>query len=228
MRLIALGLILALAACTGRPLTEAEQSLVRAIKGEQIDLAPVRLHDGLIAGRFTYQRPIRPRLSCQERLYPPSRGETVTVSPGALVAFHRVYFRRDLYREDFLATLPDQIDLADAMLLAHEMTHVWQWQNRARTGYHPLKAANEHSLSPDPYLFDLDTDTAFLDYGFEQQASIVEEYLCCRLLDPKAPRTARLHALIAAEMPLDGLAEVVAGARVRVPWQGAETDGICR
>ena len=33
--------------------------------------------------------------------------------------------------------------LSEAMLLAHEMTHVWQWQNRKRTGYHPLRAAAE-------------------------------------------------------------------------------------
>ena len=56
------------------------------------------------------------------------------------------------------------------MLFAHEMVHVWQWQNRHVTGYHPLKAAQEHN-AVDPYLFDLSQAPKFLDYGFEQQGA---------------------------------------------------------
>ena len=224
---LVLGLCLLLAAC-GRPLTPAEMSFVTAMQGDETDLSRVRLVNGHFAGSVTFQRPVRPRLTCQERLWPPSRGETVTVSPGATVLFNRIFFRKDLYRADFLAEHPQVIDLTDAMLLAHEMVHVWQWQNRARTGYTPWKAAREHGASPDPYLFAPDTAGRFLDYGYEQQGAIMEEYLCCRLLDPEAPRTARMHAMISAEMPLEGLDAFLDAGGVRIPWAGAETEGICR
>ncbi|MCM2563838.1 basic secretory family protein [Lutimaribacter sp. EGI FJ00015] len=225
--LILTACVILLAAC-GRPMTENEVAFATALHGDTVNPARVRFHDGLVAGSFTYQRPVRPRLSCSERIFPPSRGETVTVSPGAAVLFNRVFYRRDLYRDDFMKGFPDRIDLLDAMMFAHEMVHVWQWQNRARTKYHPLKGAGEHSGNPDPYLFDVENTARFLDYGYEQQGAIMEEYVCCRLLDPDAPRTARLREMISAEMPLNGLDRAISRPRVRLPWPGAKTRGICR
>lgn len=223
--LILTALLMLLAAC-GRPMTENEIAFARAIHGDDVNPARVRFHDGLIAGSFTYQRPVRPRLTCMERIFPPSRGETVTVSPGAAVAFNRVFYRRDLYRDDFMPNFPEQIDLLDATLMAHEMVHVWQWQNRKRTGYTPLKALLEHSASPDPYLFDPDTTAGFLSYGYEQQGTIVEEYVCCRALAPTAERTRRLHAMLAREMPVSPLPER-RESDVLLPWRGAEVARIC-
>ncbi|WP_146586813.1 hypothetical protein [Puniceibacterium confluentis] len=220
-------LFLVLAAC-GRPLTPLERSYVHALQGDQTDTGRVRLIDGHPGAAITFKRPVRPRLTCSERIWPPSRGETVTVQPGGMVLFNHMLLRDDLYREDFLSRYPEEIDLADAMLLAHEMTHVWQWQNRARTGYSPLKAASEHSNNPDPYLFAEDTTVRFLDHGYEQQGAIVEEYVCCALLDADAPRTERLHNLIAAAMPMSRLDKVLKHNAVRIPWSGAEIEGICR
>ena len=111
------------------------------------------------------------------------------------------------------------------MLFAHEMTHVWQWQNRDITGYHPLKAASEHS-APDPYLFDLENSPKFLDYGFEQQGAIVEEFVCCRALAPQAARTKRLHTMISQSMPLSALPEEREHS-VLLPWDGVQVNGIC-
>ena len=91
------------------------------------------------------------------------------------------------------------------MLFAHEITHVWQWQNRATTGYSPLRAAREHEGGADPYLYDINTKAGFLDYGYEQQASIVEEFVCCAALDPTGSRTQRLEALISETMPIQDL-----------------------
>jgi hypothetical protein len=229
MSRLTLALFLLLLAGCGRPLTPNETDFARALHGTTIAPDRVRFRNGHFAGAVTYRRPVRPRRTCQERIWPPSRGETVTVSPGATTIFNRVLYRRDLYRRDFLAGWPARIDLADAMLFAHEMTHVWQWQNRARTGYHPLKALNEHATSRDPYLFDPEGRAVrFSDFGYEQQGAIVEEFVCCLLLDPEAPRTDRLRDLISAEMPLGPLERRVAGAEVRLPWSGAEPDGICR
>ena len=115
--------------------------------------------------------------------------------------------------------------LIEAMFFAHEITHVWQWQNRSVTGYTPFRASREHRVADDPYLFDLTTKTRFLDFSYEQQASIVEEYVCCAALDPGAPRTDRLRQLIGGAMPLQSLK---IPRNVRLPWDGAETEGICR
>ncbi|SIS96703.1 hypothetical protein SAMN05421759_10810 [Roseivivax lentus] len=214
-----------LATACGRPLTDNETAFARALHGDAINPARVRFHDGHFAGSYNYTRPARPRVTCQERIFPPRSGE-VTVSPGATTFFNRVLYREDLYRDDFLGELPEVIDLFDAMLFAHEMTHVWQWQNRDRTGFTPWRAALEHTASADPYLFETDQGD-FLDYGYEQQGSIVEEYVCCRLLDPDAPRTARLHRMIAGAMDISALDTVLNAPRIRIPWAEAETENIC-
>lgn len=221
-------LFLFLAAC-GRPLTDPETAYLQAIHGEDLDTSRIRLVDGHFAGEMTYRIPVRPRTTCQERIWPPLTKETeITVAPAATVLFNKVLIRDDIFREDFLKGYPEEVDLYNAMLLAHEATHVWQWQNRKRTGYTPLKALNEHVTQTDPYLIDPDSDTRFLDFGYEQQGAIVEEYVCCRLLDPDAPRTARLRAMIGAEMPVDRLDRALGAPRVRVPWPGVQTKDICR
>ncbi|WP_317133902.1 hypothetical protein [Tropicibacter oceani] len=206
-----------------------ETAYLKALQGDQIDTQKIRVVDGHFAGSYVYTIPVRPRTTCQERIWPPLEKErTVEVSPAASVIYNTMLFREDLYRDDLMEGWPTKIDLAQAMLLAHESVHVWQWQNRDRTGYTPLKALSEHTASADPYLFDPDKTADFLSYGYEQQGSIVEEYVCCRLLDPAAPRTARLRAMIAQHMPVDGLDRVLGQGTVRLPWAGVQTEGICR
>ena len=228
MRAAVFVLCLFLAAC-GRPLTPAETEFVTALAGDTLDPRPIRVIDGHVAGSLRLTMPVRPRVTCQERLWPPvPRASTVTVSPAATVLFNRIYLRSDLYRDDMLAGFPKRIALADAMLLAHEAVHVWQWQNRARTGYHPLRALAEHGAA-DPYRFDPDTAAQrFLDYGYEQQGAIVEEYVCCRLLDPDAPRTQRLRDLIGQALPVARLDGLIDAPEIAVPWSGVQSKGICR
>jgi len=69
------------------------------------------------------------------------------------------------------------------------------------------------------------TQTRFLDYPFEQQGAIVEEYVCCRALDPGGARTRRLHAMLKGVFPLERLTAPQPAAYV--PWKGAKTRGIC-
>jgi hypothetical protein len=216
--------LLLLAAC-GRPLTPNEVAFLDGLHGPALDAGRVRLHDAprLSAARVV---PAPPRLTCQARIFPPPRGETIRVHTGAISIFEDIYMRRDLYREDMVEGWPEVLPLADAMLLAHEMVHAWQWQNRAVTGYHPLKAAFEHVGSADPYLFDLDTSTDYLAYGYEQQGSIMEEYICCRTLAPEAPRTERLHEMLEKYFPLRPLDEPLT-EWVALPWEGVEIEGIC-
>jgi hypothetical protein len=97
----------------------------------------------------------------------------------------------------------------------------------ATTGYHPFRAFAEHRNTKDPYLFDSDGRHRFLDYGYEQQASLVEEYVCCRALDPEGDRTARLERLLRQSMPLAPQLERLDGLEILVPWDGLDRHSIC-
>lgn len=222
---LALPLLLLLAAC-GRPLSPHEAGFIAAFMGDSIDISRVRLH-GDLAPTPVREVPVRPRITCQERIYPPPRGATHLTGTGGLTLFTDIWIRPDLYVTDFFHGLETgEFTLADVMLFAHEMIHVWQWQNRALTGYNPAKAALEHVGAADPYLFDPRGDPDFLDYAYEQQGAVFEEYLCCRTLAPAAPRTRRLHQMLGDYFPLPDLGRPIAQS-VWLPWSGVDVQGIC-
>lgn len=221
-----LALLLVLLTTCGRPLTDTEAAFAQKIHGDQIDVERVRLVEGALVGSVTFRREARPRVSCRERIAPPRKEEVVTVSPAAVVLFNRIFFTHDWYTDDYLPGYPDRLSLVPAMLLAHEMTHVWQWQNRDRTGYSIFRAAAEHSGNPDPYLFELDETPNFLGFGYEQQGAIVEEYVCCRALAPEAKRTERLHKMLSAAFPVKQLPKV-RESDVYLPWNNVDLKGIC-
>lgn len=225
--MLRLVLILALLSACGRPLSPAERRFAANLQGPGLDTARVRVVDGALVGNVVHWRPARPQKACRERIHPPETAAWVPTSTAAFVLFEKVFVARRLYRDDYLAGYPDRLPLTRAMLLGHELTHVWQWQNRAVTGYSPLKAAAEHAPKSDPYLFELGGDRDFLDYSYEQQGGIVEEYICCAALDPEGTRTRRLERMLGRVFP--GLAErAPARARdVALPWDGAKTAGIC-
>lgn len=218
----ALILILLLAAC-GRPLTGPETDLAARLFGETLDVQPVRLYRNGLVGMTERAFPARPRTTCRERLLPPPEGPTETGRIAGVALGNVIHIRPRVHRPDFARNPDGSITLAAAMFLAHELTHAWQWQNRDRTGFTPLRAGGEHRGGADPYLFEVDGDTRFLDYGFEQQASIVEEYVCCATLDPQGARTGRLRTLLSQELPLQSLPQ----SDVLLPWDGAQTRGIC-
>lgn len=68
--------------------------------------------------------------------------------------------------------------------LAHELVHVWQYQALRRTGIELLMSR--------VYGYALDPARHFLSYGYEQQASIVEDYV--RLKSGARPRYIRERA----------------------------------
>lgn len=227
MLILRLCLILCLLASCGRPLSEAERSFLSDIHGESLDMERVHLVRGAPVAAVTFRRKPRPRVTCRERILPPvTKDEIVTSSPAAVTIFNRVFFVKDWYTENYMPAYPERLYLVEAMLLAHEVTHVWQWQNRRQTGYHPLRAAAEHSANPDPYLFELDSSPDFLSYGYEQQGAIVEEYVCCRALAPQASRSKRLHKMLKAVMPVSDLPKT-RQSDVYLPWKKAELSGIC-
>ena len=221
MRLI-LALLLLLAAC-GRPLTASESDLASRMFGPGLDATQVRFYRNGFVGMRTRQFAVRPRTTCRERILPPAEGAYETGRAAGVVLFNTVNVRPNVLRPDFSRRPDGRMSLVAAMYLVHELTHVWQWQNRARTGYSPLRVGAEHAGSADPYLFDTAAQANFLDYGFEQQASLVEEYLCCQVLDPGGARTRRLQDLLSQVMSPTALPEV----EISLPWDGVERPGIC-
>lgn len=224
MRAALLAPLFLLLSCS-RPLTTGEKAFAHDLQGSTINTSAAAIVADVPMSVATFQREKRPRLACRERLFPEPKNQTVTVSPAAVVLWNTAFFSEIWYRKDFMKDYPDAMNLMDAMLFAHEITHVWQWQNRDITGYSVWRAAREHEAGKDPYLFDISTTTRFLDYGYEQQSSIVEEYVCCAMLDPNAPRTERLGTLISQAMPIKDLP---IPPEVKIPWKDAKIKGICR
>jgi hypothetical protein len=224
MRLPAFLCLLVLSACTARPLTQAETALLQPIHGATLDTSRLRIREAPIVGVFPITFDARPRITCRERIGPPLSGR-ITVPTAGIVLFDSLFASPAVARADYAAPLPDgTLDLAAAMFLIHEATHIWQWQNRDVTRYHPLKAFREQVTVDDPYLFAPGDARPFLRYGYEVQASLVEEYFCCATLDPAGARTERLHALLSPVLPV---ARPEAFPRpVTVPYE-EDLDGIC-
>ena len=105
-------------------MTANEIAFAKGLHGEGIDVAKVRFHDGHWANNYTFHRPVRPRLTCTERLFPVQAPGIVETSVGAIAIFGHVFYRKDLYEKDFLGGAPDRMSLYHAMLFAHEMTHI--------------------------------------------------------------------------------------------------------
>jgi hypothetical protein len=219
-------LTLTLAAC-GRPLTEAEAAYMADLQGETFDPAPVRIAQNPFIGLITHRYPARPQTTCRERVAPPPAGPILEGRTAGMVLFNTLHVREDMLVPDYTLMPDGRRHLYAAMFFAHEMTHVWQWQNRDVTGYHPLRAAREHATMEDPYLFDTSDDRNFLDYGYEAQASLVEEYVCCRAIDPTGARTARLEALIGQVMPVTPWRDRADAVDLFLPWDGIEPRGMC-
>ncbi|AHM05378.1 hypothetical protein roselon_03107 [Roseibacterium elongatum DSM 19469] len=219
-------LCLGLMAC-GRPLTEGERAYMAELQGSTFAAAPVRIVENPLVGLGVQSYPARPQVTCRERLYPPPETDIVSGRTGGIALFNTLHVREDIFLEDYVGQRNGRRSLAAAMFIAHEMTHVWQWQNRAVTGYHPFRAFAEHARIEDPYLFDPDDTRRFLDYGYEQQASLVEEYVCCRAVDPQGARSVRLERLLGQVMPVTPLQSRADDIEEVIPWDGADLIGIC-
>ncbi|MCV6596567.1 MAG: hypothetical protein OIF40_05715 [Mangrovicoccus sp.] len=214
---------LILSGCVQRPLSPNEITYAESLL-PGLDPSQISVTRGAVTGNWIRHRPPRPAKACRERIFPPETEPRIPYSTAAFVLGEEIYYNRRLYRDDVLSAYPQTLALAHAMLLAHELTHVWQWQNRDMTGYHPLRALHEQR-NADPYLYDLDPPQDFLDYGFEQQAALVEEYACCRALDPKGGRTQALYDLLLPYFP--GLAPAEPAKQISLPWPDADTKGAC-
>jgi len=215
-------LLLLLAAC-GRPLSPAETAFAGALFGPETAAPPVSFRAAAPVGAVPRTYPTRPRTTCREKILPPNDDPTFEARTAGVTLWTHVITNPDWYAEDYLAGWPERMNLVAAMFFAHEMTHVWQWKNRAQTRFTPLRAGLEHVRVTDPYLFETGGGS-LLDYPYEQQASLVEEYVCCVTLDPGGARTERLRALLSEHLPLRELPRARA---VLLPWPEAPITGMC-
>lgn len=224
MRGLLLILPVLLTACATRTLTENELAFADTVLGPAIDTEKVRIVKGAVVGLIPVTVQPRDRMGCREHLYPPITEPFEATYP-AFARQNALYYTRQFWSEDFLAAYPEALDLDDAMRLAHELTHIWQWQNRRELGYRGVLAAFEHVQSEDPYQVEIDESRAFTDYGWEQQGAIIEEFVCCRVIDPEGKRTERLTELVRQVFPAAATRDLA--ENIRLPWEGAELDGIC-
>ncbi|MDE2403391.1 MAG: vgr related protein [Sphingomonadales bacterium] len=131
---------------TTRPLTPGEIALVASVFGDAVDCAPVRLH---------------------RRRWWPLQPRSVVMAPCGDIHFPPACPH---WRDDFAAA-----DIALQGLFIHEMTHVWQAQQRGRF-YLPL---HRHPFCR--YRYRLQPGKPFAAYGIEQQAEIVRHAFLARM-----------------------------------------------
>ncbi len=217
---------LLLTAC-GRGITDSEQLLIGQIMGDTLRTSDVRMVEAGFIGLRTRTFAARPQITCREKIAPPPSGPTIQTRTAGAVAWTHVLTNPDWTLPNYAPDYPESFNLVAAMYFAHEMTHIWQWQNRAVTGYSPFRGLAEHKPGVDPYLFDPNEEINFLDMGYEQQASLVEEFICCRTIAPEAPRTERLFQVLAAVMPVQHPTQTPRPSEVYGIDENADLVGIC-
>ncbi len=202
-----LALLAVLAACS-RPLTPAEEAFANDLFGSELDTSKVRVAQGL--GLFPLYQTAPANVTLVEGTdracvrTPQPRGAQ---PPQAFALGNRIYFETGLYSSDMVIQWPERLRVPQALVLAHELAHVWQWQNRERTGYSPVRAVAESIELADPYFSD--GDAPFFSFGYEQQAAILEDYVCFAFANPDHPRRGELREILAPVFALDRFDEVV-------------------
>lgn len=217
---------LCLAAC-GRGLSDGERALMSPIMGDTFVADDARMIEAGFIGMVTRTYPTRPQTTCREKINPPPSGPTFRTRTAGAVAWTHVLTNPDWTLTDYAPEYPQAVNLVAAMYFAHEMTHIWQWQNRAATGYSPFRGLAEHRPGIDPYLFDPNEEIAFLEMGYEQQASLVEKFICCRTLAPTAARTERLYQALSQVMPVEHPTQTPKPDEVFGVHDGTDLVGIC-
>ena len=207
-------LFLVLASCS-RPLSERERAWGDGVLGAGFDADRVRITNGLgltpLPGPkrvVAYHLPAE-KVRCIQTA-PKTSEERGKAETAAFVRFQTVHYLNGYYRADLLETGGQEgLPLGHLLTFVHELVHVWQWQNRAETGYHPARALMESVFNVDPYFYEVTTERAFFDYGFEQQARMVEDYLCLRIAEPEHEMVEVLRAILEPVFPLEQIEALI-------------------
>lgn len=203
-------LVLTTAACA-RSLTENETTFAKTLFGDTLDTDEVQI----VAGVGLTPLPLRPKPDPEQAAAPPRKPpDDLCVRkpnprkqwrwPAAFVLDDTIYFSYKWYPFDAFEGMPDSVPFPHSVLMAHELAHVWQWQNRDRTNYSPFAAGNESLESKDPYFFETKAGAEFLTYGYEQQAAMIEDFVCYAFFDPEDAKLDEIAAILRPFLPVDG------------------------
>lgn len=131
-----------------RPLTKGEIALARTVFGDSIDYAAVYVSDQKFGGMDF-------------------------LPEGTAMAPNGNLFMPGCYHDDYA-----QESVLRQSLFIHEMTHVWQYQNKVLAPIIEAAKLNvKHKFNyMAAYNYTLDEKKDLLDYNMEQQASIVQDY----------------------------------------------------
>jgi hypothetical protein len=159
----------------GRPLTDGERELLSPLFRDAVDYDAVRI----VRGRAFPLQGSRTIVTLREVIYAPA----------------------PVYCDDFA-----RADATSQAVLVHEMAHVWQH----KSGIDVIAGAVGAFLASGgryqrAYLYELAPGRDLIDYGIEQQASILEDFFLARghaaarfhdvlgrfLADPRYPRALR-------------------------------------
>lgn len=196
-------LIIVVTGCA-RPLTPEEREFAEDLFGPSLDISKVRVAEGLgvIPPSETVPGEVRFVEGTDQACLRTPQPRSDQQPPQAFAVANRLHFETGLYSSDMVLAWPESLRVPQAIIFAHELVHAWQWQNRDQTGYHPLRAVGEYFRFADPYFSDGQAE--FFSYGYEQQAAIVEDYVCFAMANPDHPRRAELRAIIEPVFPVDG------------------------
>ena len=204
IRSLLLGVLIALAACT-RPLTTSEEQFAGDLFGPSLDLSEVRIAQGL-----GISPPVKSVPAKEARVLTGTDQACIRVPqprgsqpPQAFAIGQRMHFTSDVYASDMALGWPRYLRLPQAIILAHELSHVWQWQNRELTGYTPGRAALESLRLADPYFSPPRPESKFSEFGYEQQAAMIEDFVCFTIANPGHPRRAALRDILAPVLPVE-------------------------
>lgn len=142
----------------GRPLTDNEITMLKDIYGDSVDYDSVRICHGRLTDKIT----------------------RLMAASGITVLGNIILIRENSYSDDFTVKGP-------AGLLVHEMAHIWQLQNGGLSLTEGVSNTIKRACSKlgiidmgksigSIYNYKLEAGKDLLDFGMEQQASIIQDY----------------------------------------------------
>jgi hypothetical protein len=112
------------------------------------------------------------------RLFGPMHKENFAKTTLSMIFMH------NLYQDDY-----SKASLGMQELFIHEMAHVWQFQQMAYNPT-PLDLQNAVQYNPKAYQYELDKKD-LMDYGTEQQASVIAAYFALKARNNPAEKARR-------------------------------------
>lgn len=181
-----------------RPLTASEVALLRPLFGSSVPYSDIRVFDG----KFV-----------------PFQPDDVYMTPEG-----NIYAPGHLFRDDFSG---DGVSPGIKAVFVHEIAHVWQHANGLNLLFEGIaELARRGGDYGAAYAYALAEGNDLLDYGIEQQASILEDYFRVRYQGsrpsslrndvPSREARTRLYAAVLGRFLVDPVYARSAAARERV------------